>query len=64
MKGVQRNKVEPINNDHHGIYVDGLEEAIYMDGMYIKLINKLNKMFPKGSKKRERMKKFARFFVK
>ncbi|MDI9210784.1 MAG: DUF4422 domain-containing protein [Clostridium butyricum] len=64
LKGVHRNKVEPINNDHHGIYVDGLEEAIYMDGMYIKLINKLNKMFPKGSKKRERMKKIARFFVK
>ena len=58
------NKLKHVNNDHHGIYLDGLEDSIYIDGMYIKLINKLNKMFPKGSKKRERMKKFAKFFVK
>lgn len=59
-----RNKFKPVNNDYHGIYLEGLEDSIYIDGMYIKLINKLNKMFPKGSKKRERMKKFAKFFVK
>lgn len=52
------------NNDYHGIYIDGIDESIYIDGMYIKLINKLNKMFPKGSRKRERMKKFAGVFMK
>ena len=46
------------------LYVDGLEGTLYVDGIYVKLINKMNRWFPKGSVRRERMKKIARLFVK
>lgn len=52
------------NKDYNGIYIKSIEEPIYIDGLYIKLINKMNKIFPKGSKKRERLKKIIKFFVK
>lgn len=50
--------------DPYQLRVNGLEESIYIDGLYIKLIKKLNKRFPKGSKKRERLKRFMRFFFR
>ena len=45
------------------LQIPGMEETIYIDGMYIRLINKLNKWFPKGSRRRERVKKLAKIFV-
>ncbi len=48
--------------DPYMIRINGLDEPLYVDGVYIKLINKLNRMFPKGSKKRERFKRFMRRF--
>lgn len=45
------------------LQIPGMDDTIYIDGMYIRLINKLNKWFPKGSKRRERVKKLARIFV-
>ena len=50
--------------DPYQLRVNGLEESIYIDGMYIKLINKLNKWFPKNSKKRERLKRFMKIFFR
>lgn len=46
------------------LVIPGMKETLYVDGMYIKLINKLNKWFPKNSRKREWMKKFAKFFLR
>lgn len=46
------------------IRISGIEDSIYVDGLFIKLINKINQKYPKGSKKRERLKRVARFFVK
>ena len=48
--------------DPYQLRVNGLDESIYIDGLYIKLINKLNTWFPKESKKRERLKRFMRLF--
>lgn len=50
--------------DFNAIHIDNIEEPIYIDGLYIKLINKMNKMFPKDSKRRERLKKIIKLFVK
>ncbi len=46
------------------IKINGSEETIYVDGLYIKMINILNRWFPKGSKKRNFIKKIARFFAR
>ena len=45
------------------LQIPGMDDTIYIDGMYIRLINKLNHWFPKGSKRRERVKKLAKIFV-
>ena len=37
-------------------------EEIYMDGYIVSMIRLINRLFPKGSMKRERMKKLAAFF--
>lgn len=50
--------------DPYQLKVNGLEESIYIDGLYIKVINKLNRWFPKDSKKREWLKRFARILFK
>lgn len=42
------------------IEIPGMDESLYIDGFYIKLINKLNKLFPKGSSRRNIMKRLAR----
>lgn len=44
--------------------VTGVKEPVYNDGLYVKLINRLNRIFPKGSRRRERLKGFARVFIK
>ncbi len=46
------------------ITVTGVKEPVYNDGLYVKLINRLNRIFPKGSRRRERLKGFARVFIK
>lgn len=48
------------NTDPYQLKVNGLEESIYIDGLYIKMINKMNRWFPKGSKSRDRLKKCIR----
>ncbi|MCI6305652.1 MAG: DUF4422 domain-containing protein [Subdoligranulum sp.] len=45
------------------IQIPGMDEPLYIEGFYIKLINKLNKMFPLGSKRRTFIKRIARLFV-
>lgn len=50
----------PVGN----ITVMGVKEPVYNDGLYVKLINRLNRLFPKGSRRRERLKGFARIFIK
>lgn len=44
--------------------IAGIKEPVYNDGLYVKLINRLNLLFPKGSRKRERMKTVAGIFIK
>ncbi len=50
--------------DNEGMRIRGVHDVVYVNGLMIKLINKLNKKYPLGSKKRERMKKWVRRFVK
>lgn len=50
--------------DNEGMRIRGVQDVVYVNGLMIKLINKLNKKYPLGSKKRERMKKWVRRFVK
>lgn len=45
------------------IQLPGMDETLYIEGSYIKLINKLNKMFPLGSKRRNFIKRIARLFI-
>lgn len=50
--------------DNQGIRVKGVDDIIYIDGVMMKIINKFNKMYPIGSRKRNRIRKFVRHFVK
>lgn len=50
-------------NDPYLLHINGLDEPLYIDGLYIKMINKLNKWFPKNSSKREKMKRVVKHFV-
>ena len=55
----------PVENiDYHGIRIQGVNDSIYTDGMMIKLINYINRKYPMGSAKRERVKKIASHFIK
>lgn len=56
--------VESLSDDPYMLSVNGLDQPIYIDGLYIKLINKLNRWFPKDSHRRYTMKKLARVFFK
>lgn len=47
-------------SDPYLIHIKGIHEPVYVDGFYIKFINKMNKWFPKGSKKRAFLKKLFR----
>lgn len=42
--------------------VPGMKDTLYIDGVYVKLLNKLNKWFPLGSKRRKFMRNFAKVF--
>ena len=55
---------EPEIRDFNGIKIDGIDDSIYLDGLMIKFIKKINKAFPMGSSRRERLKRIMRFFVK
>lgn len=50
--------------DPYHLRSNGLEESIYIDGLYIKFINKMDKWFPKNSKRRKWLKKLAGVFFK
>ena len=50
--------------DNQGVRLKGVNETIYLDGLMVKTINKINKKFPIGSTRRERIKKIARFWIK
>ena len=52
-----------VGQDPNQLKIAGLEDTLYINGFYIKMINKINKSFPKGSKKRELIKRIARRFV-
>ena len=53
-----------VNTDVHSIHINGVDETVYIDGLYVKLINKMNKKFPKNTRRREWVKKIARKVVK
>ncbi len=52
------------NIDYDGIRVQGVPDMLYADGLLIKLINMINRKYPIGSKKRNRLKKIAKLFLK
>lgn len=45
-------------------YRSNVLRDMYMDGLFVKLYRKLNEQFPKGSRKREAIKRIAGFFIK
>lgn len=45
-------------------YLAGEFRDMYMDGLFVKMYSKLNKVFPKGSGKREAVKRIASVFIK
>ncbi len=53
---------EPI--DYNGVKIKGVDTPIYTDGWIVKFINKINNKYPIGSKKRNRLKKIAKLFLK
>lgn len=50
--------------DNQGIKIKGIDEPVYVDGIMIKAINIFNKKYPIGSKKRDRLRKIVKKFVK
>lgn len=59
------NQAMPVNtatDNPYQIKIPGMNDTLYIDGVYVKLLNKLNKWFPLGSKRRERMRKIAKIF--
>ena len=50
--------------DNQGIKIKGVDDTIYVDGVMVKLINSFNKRYPIGSKKRARLRKIIKRFVK
>lgn len=50
--------------DFHGVKIKKLDEPIYVDGVMIQAINKFNKRYPIGSKKRDRLRRFVKLFIK
>lgn len=45
--------------DGNGIRIQGMDEVVYVRGSYIKLMKKLNRLFPMGSRKRSFIKKIT-----
>lgn len=46
------------------VYLPREFRDMYMDGLFVKMYRKLNKLFPKGSGKREAVKRMASIFIK
>lgn len=54
--------VHSMNDDPYQLKIPGMKETLYTDGVYVKMLNKLNHWFPIGSKRRTFMKNIARIF--
>lgn len=63
MQQENHSEVQIIGNGNY-IRVNGVEQDIYLDGAYIKMINKLNRMFPIGSKRRAFFRKIGSILAK
>lgn len=50
--------------DNQGIKIKGIDDQIYVDGVMVKAINRFNKRYPIGTKKRDRVRKIVSKFVK
>ncbi len=50
--------------DNQGIRIKGIDDTIYVDGIMVKAINKFNKKYPIGSKKRDRLRKIVKKFIR
>ena len=51
-------------HDYNGIKIDGIDDSIYLDGIMIQFIKKVNQKFPIGSKRRETIKKISKIFIR
>ena len=51
-------------SDYNGIKIDGIDDSIYLDGIIIQFIKKINQKFPIGSKRRETIKKISKIFIR
>lgn len=51
-------------SDYNGIKIDGIDDSIYLDGIMIQFIKKINQKFPIGSKRRETIKKISKIFIR
>lgn len=58
--GLNRSGIPVIGNSQ----LTGELADMYADGLFVAMYRKLNKLFPKGSSKREFLKKFVRLFLK
>lgn len=59
---VQETTGNSVDGNPYQIYIPGLKDTLYIDGVYIKLLNKMNKWFPLGSKRRAFMRKVGKLF--
>lgn len=50
--------------DYDGVQIEGLDDPLYIDGIMVQFIKKVNKLFPLGSKRRNCIKKIAGIFIK
>ena len=63
---ISRNGLTPENN----MYISRMPaipselQELYMDGLFVKLYKKINKIFPKGGRAREVVKKIAKIFIR
>lgn len=64
---IERCKLNNFNREVQVEYIakkDNKLNDLYEDGLFVKLYTKINKKYPKGSKKRERIKKIVSKFIK
>ena len=52
--------VNHATDNPYQLKVPGMEDTLYIDGIYVKLLNKLNRWFPLGSKRRIFMRKVGK----
>lgn len=53
-----------VSDDPYQISIPGMKDTLYVDGVYVKLLNKLNKWFPMKSKRRKLMRKIGCIFFR